>query len=79
MMGLAPKMGKAQAHHLVYAAVGRAMDEGGTLREALLSDPQVTALLSEAKIDALLDPPNYLGSAPAMVDAVLARYETLGA
>ena len=71
-------MGKAQVHHLVYPAVGRAMDEGGALREALLADPQVTALLSEAKIDALLDPANYLGSSPAMVDAVLARYEAMG-
>jgi len=78
MMGLAPKVGKAQAHHLAYAAAGRAMDEGGTLREALLEDHEVSALLSEAEIDALLDPANYLGSAPAMVDAVLARYEAMG-
>ena len=78
MMGLAPKVGKAQAHHLVYAAAGRAMDEGSTLRAALLADHEVSALLSEAEIDVLLDPANYLGSAPAMVDAVLARYETLG-
>ena len=78
MMGLAPKVGKAQAHHLAYAAAGRAMDEGGTLREALLEDHEVSALLSEAEIDALLDPANYLGSAPAMVDAVLARYQAMG-
>jgi 3-carboxy-cis,cis-muconate cycloisomerase len=78
MMGLAPKVGKAQAHHLVYAAAGRALDEGGTLREALLRDHEVSALLSEAEIDVLLEPANYLGSAQTMVDVVLERYEALG-
>jgi len=38
----------------------------------------VSALLSEAEINALLDPANHLGSAPAIVDAVLARYEAMG-
>lgn len=78
MMGLAPKVGKAQAHHLVYAAAARAMDEGRTLRDALLADREISALLTEAEMDALLDPANYLGSAPAMVDAVLARYQAAG-
>lgn len=73
MMGLAPKVGKAQAHHLVYAAAARAMDQGRTLREALLADAEVCAHLSEAEIDALIDPANYTGSAGAMVDAVLAK------
>jgi 3-carboxy-cis,cis-muconate cycloisomerase len=74
MMGLAPKIGKSQAHHLVYAAAGKAMDNGLTLREALLADKEITSLLSEAEIDTLLDPANYVGVAPAMVDAVLAKY-----
>jgi 3-carboxy-cis,cis-muconate cycloisomerase len=73
MMGLAPKVGKAQAHHLVYAAAAKAMDQGHTLREALLADAEVCAHLSEAEIDALIDPANYTGSAGAMVDAVLRR------
>lgn len=76
MMGLAPKVGKAQAHHLVYAAAGKAMDQGGTLREALLADAEVGVHLSETEIDALIDPANYTGSAGAMVDSVLAKLET---
>ena len=73
MMGLAPKVGKSQAHHLVYAAAGKAMDQGLTLREALLADTEVCSHLSEQEIDALIDPANYTGSAGAMVDAVLRR------
>jgi adenylosuccinate lyase len=30
--------------------------------------------LSVSEIDALIDPANYVGVAPAMVDAVLAKY-----
>jgi 3-carboxy-cis,cis-muconate cycloisomerase len=74
MMGLAPKVGKSQAHHLVYTAAGKALDNGITLREALLADKEITRLLSEAEIDTLIDPANYVGVAPAMVDVVLAKY-----
>ncbi len=74
MMGLAPKLGKAKAHHLVYAAAAKAMDNGLTLREALLAESEITNLLTVSEIDALLDPANYVGVAPAMVDAVLAKY-----
>jgi 3-carboxy-cis,cis-muconate cycloisomerase len=74
MMGLAPKVGKSHAHHLVYAAAGKAMDNGLTLREALLAEKEITSLLSVSEIDALIDPANYVGVAPAMVDAVLAKY-----
>src|SRR5690606_8638055 len=71
MMGLAPKVGKAKAHHLVYAAAGRAHEEGITLREALLSDPNICQELTEDKIDRLIDPANYTGSATAMIEQVL--------
>jgi len=74
MMGLAPKIGKAKAHHIVYAAAAKAMDSGLTLREALLAESEITDLLSVAEIDTLLDPANYVGVAPAMVDAVLAKF-----
>jgi 3-carboxy-cis,cis-muconate cycloisomerase len=74
MMGLAPKVGKSQAHHLVYAAAGKAMDTGCTLREALLEDKEISKLLTVEEIDRLLNPSNYTGSAGEMVDKVLAKY-----
>lgn len=73
MMGLAPKIGRKKAHDLVYGAAGRANDKGLTLREALLSTPEITSVISESEIDKLLDPSNYTGSAGKMVDAVLAK------
>jgi 3-carboxy-cis,cis-muconate cycloisomerase len=74
MMGLAPKVGKSKAHHLVYAAAGKAMDTGCTLRKALLEDSEINKLLTVEEIDRLLDPANYVGSAGEMVDKVLANY-----
>lgn len=73
MMGLAPKVGKAEAHHLVYAAAARAMDGGLSLRDALLADQAVMQHIDATALDALLDPANYTGCAGEMVDAVLAR------
>jgi 3-carboxy-cis,cis-muconate cycloisomerase len=76
MMGIAPIVGRNQAHELVFAAAGRANDAGKTLREELLQDEEVMKHISIEQLDRLLDPLNYTGSAGAMVDAVLIRYES---
>jgi 3-carboxy-cis,cis-muconate cycloisomerase len=73
MMGLAPKVGRGEAHQLVAAAANRAIDAGQTLREGLLADPHITSHLTEAEIDQLLEPGNYLGCAGEMIDRVLAK------
>jgi len=73
MMGLAPKIGRMLAHELVQDVANHAMEKGMTLREGLLEERKVTAVLNEAEIDRLLEPGNYTGSAAAMVDTVLAR------
>lgn len=75
MMGLAPKIGKKQAHDLVYRAAGLANDKGLTLKEALMQDETITQHLSETEVDNLINPSNYTGSAGAMVEAVLKRVE----
>lgn len=74
MMGLAAKIGKSQAHHLVYAAAGKANDAGITLKQALLEDKEITGLLTVDEIDKLLDPMNYTGCAGEMVDRVLTKH-----
>lgn len=71
MMGLAPHIGRNQAHDVVYEACAKCADGGLTLREVLLTDERISAKLSEAEIDAMLDPANYLGCAREMVDQVL--------
>lgn len=73
MMGLAPKVGKAQAHHLVYAAAGKAHENNLTLKEALLAEPEITTQLSEREIDTLIDPVNYIGCVEEMIDQVLKK------
>ena len=77
MMGISPSIGRHQAHELLFAAAGRANDAGTTMREAIIDDQAIMQHISAEQLDALLDPANYTGSARAMVDAVLARAETV--
>ena len=72
MMGMAPHIGRQQAHDLVYDACRTVNEHGGTLAEALAALPAVTAHFDRATIDRLTDPANYLGLAPQMVDRALA-------
>jgi 3-carboxy-cis,cis-muconate cycloisomerase len=72
MMGLAPAMGRQQAHDVVYDACRSVNETGGTLAEALAALPAVTAHFDRQAIDRLTDPANYLGLAPAMVDRAIA-------
>lgn len=73
MMGLAPVMGRGEAHHVVHHACDIALAEGVPLAEALLRDRQVADKLSRAEVERLTDPAGYLGAAEAFVDRVLAR------
>jgi 3-carboxy-cis,cis-muconate cycloisomerase len=66
---LAERMGRGSAHELVAAAVA-----APSFRDALLADGRTR--LEADEVDALLDPTTYLGSAGALVDRALARYDT---
>ena len=68
MMGMAPFVGRQQAHDIVYEACRKVNEHGGTLAEALAAIPVVTQHFDRAAIDRLTDPANYLGLAPQMVD-----------
>lgn len=72
MMGLAPHIGRQEAHDVVYAACRTVNEQGGTLAAALNAMPAVSSRLDSALIERLTDPVNYLGSAPQMVDRVVA-------
>ena len=71
MMGLAPVLGREDAHHVVKHACDRALAERITLAAALALDPAVTAHLDEAAIARLTDPAAYLGSTQVFIDQVL--------
>lgn len=72
MMGLAPEIGRQEAHDVVYDACRLANENGMMLADALSADPRVSERIDRATIDRLTSPKNYLGLAPAMVDRVLA-------
>jgi 3-carboxy-cis,cis-muconate cycloisomerase len=72
MMGLAPELGRQEAHDVVYDACRLASEKGLALADALSADARVSSRIDRATIDRLTSPTNYLGLAPAMVDAVLA-------
>ncbi|MGV3951954.1 class-II fumarase/aspartase family protein [Citrobacter freundii] len=74
MMGLAPYIGRQDAHDVVYDACRIVNEQGGRLADVLNAMPSVSERLDPQLIEELTDPANYLGMAPAMVDQVLARY-----
>jgi len=72
MMGLAPYIGRQDAHDVVYDACRVVNEKGGRLSDVLNAMPSVASRLDPQLIERLTDPANYLGSAPQMVDQVLA-------
>ena len=72
MMGLAPHIGRNDAHDLVYDACRAAIETDRPLLDVLMEIPAVVGPLGPNKLRALTDPANYLGAAPAMVDRMLA-------
>jgi 3-carboxy-cis,cis-muconate cycloisomerase len=71
MMGLAPRLGRQQAHDLVYDACRAAAESGRPLLELLCADAAIAAHMDRSELERLLDPGNYLGSAAQMVDRSL--------
>ena len=71
MMGLAPHIGRGEAHHVVKHACDAALAEGMPLADALAREPTVAERLDRAAIERLTDPAHYLGSADAFIDRVL--------
>ncbi len=72
MMGLAPVLGRGEAHHVVKHACDLALAERISLADALERDPAVSSRLDRAAIERLIDPRNYLGAAGTFVDRFLA-------
>ncbi|MGD9952541.1 MAG: 3-carboxy-cis,cis-muconate cycloisomerase [Burkholderiales bacterium] len=71
MMGLAPHLGRNEAHDIVYDACRAVAEKGGSLADALARVPEVTKHLDRAALEKLTDPSNYLGAAREMVDRVV--------
>lgn len=74
---LAQRVGRDTAHHLLEQCCKRAVAEQRHLRAVLGDEPQVTAELSEAELDRLLDPAHYLGQAHTWVERAVAEHFAL--
>jgi adenylosuccinate lyase len=61
MLELGKQIGRQRAHDVVYDAAQATVTEGRSFRELLAEDKRVTAHLTSAQIDALLDPAQYTG------------------
>jgi 3-carboxy-cis,cis-muconate cycloisomerase len=77
MMGLAPHLGRGEAHHVVKHACDTALAERIPLAVALAREPAVAGRLDRAAIERLTDPGNYLGSSDGFIDRVLHTARTL--
>jgi 3-carboxy-cis,cis-muconate cycloisomerase len=73
MMGLAPMLGRQNAHDVVYDACRRALDDGRPFLDVLKMNAEIMKHMSEADLAGLVEPANYVGLAAEMVDSVLAR------
>jgi 3-carboxy-cis,cis-muconate cycloisomerase len=71
MMGLAPHLGRQNAHDIVYAACREALGQGRSLLDVLKENPAVSGALAPDRLRALCDPAAYLGMAPGMADQVV--------
>ena len=70
VVALAPRVGRIAAHDLLRKAADRAVTEDRKLSDVLKQMPEVKTYLSDAEIDNLLDPRNYLGSAQRFIARV---------
>jgi 3-carboxy-cis,cis-muconate cycloisomerase len=76
---LAQRVGRDTAHHLLEQCCKRAVVEQRHLRAVLGDEPQVTAELTAAELDHLLDPAHYLGQAKTWVERAVAEHSALTA
>lgn len=71
MMHLSEALGRQEAHEIIYHICMEVFEQGGSLKDALLAQPQVADKLTEQEIDRMLDPHAYTGLAEHFVDQVL--------
>lgn len=78
MFALADKMGKQTAHEEVYLAAMKGIECGLDFKTALMGNKAIKSAVTEADLDALLDPTTYIGHAPAITDRTLAEVKAGG-
>ncbi|MHA1368384.1 MAG: adenylosuccinate lyase [Promethearchaeota archaeon] len=64
-------MSRQQAHEILRQVAMRCRQEGISYRQGILEDQRLASLIDEEKVDALLNPENYLGVARELVNNVI--------
>ena len=75
MMKLAEKIGRQEAHDVVYKVAMEAFENEKTLRAVLLENEEVTKILSVNEIDKLLNPLSYIGLSHSFIENVVKSIE----
>lgn len=68
MLALADKIGKQNAHTVLYEASQHAQSSGDSIRTCLLARSDISRWMTVAELDLLLDPARYLGEAAELTD-----------
>ncbi len=72
MMSMGKRIGRQEAHEIVYEAAMKAFENGEPFKDVLLRDDRVVKNFDVAEIDSILDPHSYIGLAGEFVDRVVA-------
>jgi 3-carboxy-cis,cis-muconate cycloisomerase len=69
---LAKKLGKQEAHHLIEAAGKEAVKTKRHLRDVLLDNKEITAIVPPDELKRLFEPSSYQGASQVFIDRLLA-------
>jgi adenylosuccinate lyase len=74
MLALAKKgLGRQKAHELTRELAIKSHNQQREFKEVLSEDSTVNKLLSQKEIDKMMDPRNYLGTAPKQIEQVIEK------
>lgn len=71
MMGLAPSIGRQNAHDVVYSCCKESIENKVPLSDILLNRKEITDEMDKDRLAALCNPTNYFGASQLMVDDML--------
>lgn len=73
MMKLSEKLGKDQAHSLMYEIAMKTADEGEDFYTNLMANPLIASEFSEEEVKGMIDPRNYIGLSVELAEKEAAR------
>jgi adenylosuccinate lyase len=79
MLALGRQIGRQRAHDAVYEAAQASVTQARPFRETLAEDPHVSAGLTAAQVEALLDPARYTGLCRQFAEQGAARARQVAA